>query len=810
MKRFARSIAIALSLWAVALPMTAAAQPSPTSSTSTPKPQTVLLSAAGGISKGAYQGGVDWTVTEYMRRHRDTFALGSVSGASAGNVDALFAALSWCTAALRGDASGEIAAEKSLFWDAWTTTGTAQILPLKGPSSNEPSILDRQVFRAANLRRIETFMRGVAARPGCEIPIGLTLTKLNPTQIAIQEQQATASVQRFASAILVKSVNDGDRSVLDFAAVPGVEQRASLGALALMPSLSNSARESFTIRLSDVVDVVLASSAFPVAFAPVRLHYWPGGLAYRGADARDADAFVDGGVFDNNPLGLAARLFELRHDPEQSSQLAYDVAISSPLNFRGKLKDARPMSAPVDDRVGLASIGQLVSGAIQSGRQYELQSFARLLALETENGSVQANQRKVLLSSRAAPIFGETLASFGAFLGRPFREYDFYAGIYDGLEFVARRLICPRQPARNPETCTTEEHTQLITGNGMHLSLEAQHVMSWLLRAEYGYDWTPASTPTDSDRLKILRAVHDAIEVHRTQKPDAVCSKDDDLIRGRLCECGLGEALAQLAAIRTQAVAAHNACVKDAPGRDVEKSGECFVDQDFVDLVNNPDQRVYQFMKKALENLENAEDSIKNKNENSKGAIKAPEFSAWIETAFALFRADTLKYRRGIHNSGIELNLSTGRFDLHHKFASVVGVIMPNYVQAAWTSGLSNDPFIIGWRPVSWLPGRATYVSTSLELATQRNHVSLTPGVSLGTFQKWMGPLSSSEIGVAWLGDTRRREDLTDRRAQARVSLRFLSDKIQVTWWQDVTRLRNHSFGIGISDVNGVLYWILR
>src|SRR5688572_16508945 len=93
----------------------------------------VTLSATGGTSKGSYQAGLDWTLVEFLRRTRrpdfvdllrvnffyqgGELSLKASSGASAGNVDALLAAISWCASS--DGPAGKIEAEKSLFWKIW-------------------------------------------------------------------------------------------------------------------------------------------------------------------------------------------------------------------------------------------------------------------------------------------------------------------------------------------------------------------------------------------------------------------------------------------------------------------------------------------------------------------------------------------------------------------------------------------------------------------------------------------------------------------------------------------------------------------
>lgn len=55
------------------------------------------------------------------------------------------------------------------------------------------------------------------------------------------------------------------------------------------------------------------------------------------------------------------------------------------------------------------------------------------LSLEQES----AGERKLVLTTRFAPLAGSQLGNFGGFLDRPLREADYYIGVYDGLHQAA-------------------------------------------------------------------------------------------------------------------------------------------------------------------------------------------------------------------------------------------------------------------------------------------------------------------------------------------------------------------------------------
>ena len=80
--------------------------------------------------------------------------------------------------------------------------------------------------------------------------------------------------------------------------------------------------------LERLLEVILASGAFPYAFPPVRLGYClysaaQGPVTSRCHASEHADLFIDGGVFDNVPLRLASALTEIRARPVERTLFVY-------------------------------------------------------------------------------------------------------------------------------------------------------------------------------------------------------------------------------------------------------------------------------------------------------------------------------------------------------------------------------------------------------------------------------------------------------------------------------------------------------
>src|SRR5262245_31592929 len=99
-----------------------------------PEPrERIGLVVSGGISLGAYEAGVNWALVRYIKRHRPgvahsgpTLDLGAMTGASAGNINALLTAISWCH---RDDDDDKERVDSNLFWNTWVPVGLDNLFP---------------------------------------------------------------------------------------------------------------------------------------------------------------------------------------------------------------------------------------------------------------------------------------------------------------------------------------------------------------------------------------------------------------------------------------------------------------------------------------------------------------------------------------------------------------------------------------------------------------------------------------------------------------------------------------------------------
>ncbi|HET9158450.1 MAG TPA: hypothetical protein VFN91_17375, partial [Myxococcaceae bacterium] len=127
-------------------------------------------------------------------------------------------------------------------------------------------------------------------------------------------------------------------------------------------------------------------------------------------------------------------------------------------------------------------------------------------------------ERTLALSTRFSPLAGAQLFNFAGFLDEPLREFDYYAGIYDGLH-AAAVFVCREQdpgersrPAAvrlrssweldlaqvETQRCVGAAMGQLAVRLGVPSSEKASSLVAWLVRAELAA-WLGSSGQADKE-----------------------------------------------------------------------------------------------------------------------------------------------------------------------------------------------------------------------------------------------------------------------------------------------------------------------
>ena len=298
------------------------------------------IAISGGASKGAYEAGLNWSAIKILseaKRIRNlaggqffTPEVVSITGASAGGINTLLSGLSWCSLDEKdGGISNRI--DANVFRDIWLRVDIDTLLPRQADSPGylaDDAVLSRKDFLdAANELREKWGQPHF--RKDCRIPLGLTVTKIEPEVLNVGEVEVQN--QRFYIPFEMRVMNDAS---IKFFFDPADYPKVADPAMILMPRAYDAA--PFSIDNDFIVDASFTTSAFPMAFGRKRLKYCrlvaqevsaenelqettlqelPAAKADTelvcadGYELAEAE-FADGGLFDNLPIGVARTLAE--------------------------------------------------------------------------------------------------------------------------------------------------------------------------------------------------------------------------------------------------------------------------------------------------------------------------------------------------------------------------------------------------------------------------------------------------------------------------------------------------------------------
>lgn len=347
-------------------------------------PVPLALTISGGATLGIHEAGYLFVLTEALARTADGPELVLATGASAGSGNTLLAVLGACGP--RRDAPGS-----DVGFRTWVDNGLADILVPPDSSValfSQQAMLDQaRVLKAA-------WQQGLSS--DCDVTIAIPVTRLQAVSVPVGDG---LSLPRQTVRFIVRVEGQG----------PGRP-----------PRLSNVADPtSHRLPLSGDVDadverlwrVIVASAAFPGAFAPVELGFC-GPAVTDCVTPTESAAFIDGGVFDNVPLRTAHRL---TRDRPETRHVYLDPAIRS-----------YPEHAPSPDTLHELDLGFYVQsfadGFVSQARAQEVYALA-------ENDPEVFG--RVFVSTARFPQAGAHLENFFGLFERAFRVFDYTLGMVD-------------------------------------------------------------------------------------------------------------------------------------------------------------------------------------------------------------------------------------------------------------------------------------------------------------------------------------------------------------------------------------------
>lgn len=469
------------------------------------------LTISGGISLGAYEAGLNWSLVRLLKTFKDgglrkrmglalahaplgaalsaaapdKTRLSAVTGASAGNINAFLTAAAWCQKDGDNFLGSPETAKNNVFFHTWTDIGLGKLFPpsdrkcedykkhavpeqcrdAEAASKNNachgvnlackdgetPYADDDALFTRGAFSQVifdaQRFFNESNFDTSCEIPLGITLTKVVPRQLSIDGEGLRVPSQRHAVQMRVKS--ESGKGVTFWnqphpMTKPNTEVTSTSFGELFLPPVDDAGR----LEMRNVIRMVQAASAFPVAFGPLDLQSRTGSTA----------AYLDGGVFDNIPLGLLVNLLESTPGGKDAS-----VIYLQPSNLRLTAEKIALAPSQVDAR-GLSQQVDFLRGAVGSAMSYEL-AFAQRERLRLRATNPNAKTPfPVRLTSRYSQIFGAQLINFGAFVSHELRKHDYYVGIYDGL-YSASYEICSRALGMRGDADTANARQSAGAGN---------------------------------------------------------------------------------------------------------------------------------------------------------------------------------------------------------------------------------------------------------------------------------------------------------------------------------------------------------
>lgn len=385
------------------------------------------LTVSGGVSLGSYESGISYLLTEALRKSPGAAELKVVSGASAGSANALVAGTEACR-------TSPALPEDSLGYKVWVNVGLAELFD---PARvTERNIFHRDALRTSLHLLEQEWQQGLP--DDCDFVAGMSATREEGYEVHLAPQlKVPRQAEKFA--IRIQGRGPGEAPLFQNYLDP-----QSSFERPILP-FSDGSPGHFDQDMRAIEQVTFASAAFPVAFdASAVEHCITPGIGVRPAhsntpptceEATRVDRFIDGGVFDNNPLGLAVSVATRglvdsangpafrpipSGGPSPGPKIVYGLIDPSIRNY--PLYEAPTTETDEQRDPVLSLLARLGGNVLSSARGRELAQLA--------DQQPEALKQLWLIESSYPPV-SELLHAFFGFLERDFRDFDFHLGTYE-------------------------------------------------------------------------------------------------------------------------------------------------------------------------------------------------------------------------------------------------------------------------------------------------------------------------------------------------------------------------------------------
>jgi len=415
-------------------------------------PMPLTLTTSGGVSLGGYQAGYLYYLSEWMKHNPALMAPVMVTGSSAGSINALLLAI-----ALGKDFSPH--PSETLFYKLWSNMQFKELLDVQ----NAPplAISSRKAIADMADKMERDWMDGLDKK--LDIVVGITATRVNSRPVHLNESFA---VQRQEEKFVfrIRGRGPGKEPLIQnyIDAEHGIAQP-------YLPFVDPDAPGNRGANFAILKKLMYASSAFPLAFPAQELSlcmHAPGdtgtGTGTDTATDTDTDTdtdtkagpfqcdapdhhedFVDGSMFDRNPIGLAFRTTRAGLQRTEDGDIVWRDEPSRHLpqfdDFIMLYLDALHVSYPSYEGAKESKRVQALFpafGAYSQGYVRSAQGKEMYMLLD-DHPEVRD---QVGMTVREFPSASGLLANFFGFFDRQFRVFDFYLGMHDAHRYIEQRV----------------------------------------------------------------------------------------------------------------------------------------------------------------------------------------------------------------------------------------------------------------------------------------------------------------------------------------------------------------------------------
>jgi predicted acylesterase/phospholipase RssA len=326
------------------------------------------------------------------------------TGASAGAINSMVGMLSTCGA-------DEPNPTRSLYWNAWTSIGIDEIFVSEKTTATGMLTTDAYQPILSQMRML--WQAGLPT--SCDVVLGVVITRTEARNVVLAPGFPPLPLSREAVLVLVTGQGPGRPPLVR----NQVDSTRATGQL-LLP-LDGPDAQPF----ESLAQLVLASAAFPLGFSPVSVRHCireagtPANFRCTPDEAVSA-LFMDGGIFDNQPLGLAVDAMRtIGYAPPGDGRFYFlDPRVRSYPSAVGDVEQDDPEPEDVLDVIGS------LLGLLSSAEAREL--------ISTFEHEPQLRDRLLL----ARTYFPQISSTFTGLLDRSFREFDFYLGMYNAARSI--------------------------------------------------------------------------------------------------------------------------------------------------------------------------------------------------------------------------------------------------------------------------------------------------------------------------------------------------------------------------------------